>query len=93
MDCGAYEERKENQTMQPLDLIRIVRVILTIYKARTRQTGTSGECQFRKHLERDCFIFQTEVVKMFMRLLTQASIIYTRETQVATFDVALKKNI
>lgn len=27
-------------------------------------------------------------VKMFMRLLTQASIIYTTEMQVATFDVA-----
>lgn len=36
----------------------------------------------------NCFMFQMKNVKMFMRLLTQASIIYTTEMQVATFDVA-----
>lgn len=36
----------------------------------------------------DCFIFEKIMIKMYMRLLTQASIIYTRETQDATFDVA-----
>lgn len=35
-----------------------------------------------------CFVFQKKNVKMFMRLLTQASIIYTTEMQVVNFDVA-----
>lgn len=34
------------------------------------------------------YVSNEKNVKMFMRLLTQASIIYTTEMQVATFDVA-----
>lgn len=75
---------KELLIMQPYTLIMVT--LFTINKVWKRQTGM-GQFQCRY-----CFMFQMKNVKMFMRLLTQASIIYTytTEMQVATFDVAEK---
>lgn len=66
--------------MQPYTLIMVM--FFTIHRAWTRQTGM-GQFQCRY-----CFLFKMKNVKMFMRLPTQASIIYTTKMQVATFDVA-----